>query len=85
MVKSREPARILIAIGNKKENRGHLQSAPRCVVRGGVCGRCLSRDCQGTRKRQARNTDGTEVRARINRYSVLRALGATASALGIGR
>ena len=32
MVKGREPARILIAIGNKKENRRHLQSAPRGVV-----------------------------------------------------
>ena len=32
MVKSREPARIVIAIGNKKENRWHPQSAPRWVV-----------------------------------------------------
>lgn len=32
IVKGREPARIMIAIGNKKENRWHLQIAPRWVV-----------------------------------------------------
>jgi hypothetical protein len=31
-VKGREPARIMIAIGNKKENRRHLQFAQRWVV-----------------------------------------------------
>jgi hypothetical protein len=33
-VKGREPARIMIAIGNKKENRWHLQIAQRWVVQG---------------------------------------------------
>ena len=32
IIKGREPARILIAIGNKKENRWHLQIAQRWVV-----------------------------------------------------
>ena len=32
IVKGREPARIMIAIGNKKENRWHLQFAQRWVV-----------------------------------------------------
>jgi hypothetical protein len=32
IVKGREPARILIAIGNKKDNRWHLQMAQRWVV-----------------------------------------------------
>jgi hypothetical protein len=32
IVKGREPARIMIAIGNKKENRWHLQIAQRWVV-----------------------------------------------------
>jgi hypothetical protein len=32
VVKGREPARIMIAIGNKKENRWHLQIAQRWVV-----------------------------------------------------
>ena len=31
IVKGREPARIMIAIGNKKENRWHLQFAQRAV------------------------------------------------------
>jgi len=33
IVKGREPARIMIAIGNKKDNRWHLQIAQRWVVR----------------------------------------------------
>jgi hypothetical protein len=32
IVKGREPARIMIAIGNKKENRWHLQFAQRWIV-----------------------------------------------------
>jgi len=32
IVKAREPARIMIAIGNKKENRWHLQIAQRWVI-----------------------------------------------------
>ena len=32
IIKGREPARITIAIGNKKDNRWHLQIAPRWVV-----------------------------------------------------
>ena len=32
IVKGREPARIMIAIGNKKDNRWHLQMAQRWVV-----------------------------------------------------
>lgn len=32
IIKGREPARIMIAIGNKKENRWHLQIAQRWVV-----------------------------------------------------
>jgi len=32
IVKGREPARIMIAIGNKKDNRWHLQFAQRWIV-----------------------------------------------------
>ena len=32
IIKAREPARIMIAIGNKKDNRWHLQMAPRWVT-----------------------------------------------------
>jgi hypothetical protein len=32
ILKAREPARILIAIGNKKDNRWHLQIAQRWVI-----------------------------------------------------
>jgi hypothetical protein len=32
IVKDREPARIMIAIGNKKDNRWHLQIAQRWVM-----------------------------------------------------
>jgi hypothetical protein len=32
ILKAREPARIMIAIGNKKENRWHLQIAQRWVI-----------------------------------------------------
>jgi hypothetical protein len=32
IIKGREPARIMIAIGNKKDNRWHLQMAQRWVV-----------------------------------------------------
>jgi len=63
MVKGREPARILIAIGNKKENRGHLQSAPRCVVQ------YNSYINEQLYKRATRRPD---VRPRVSVFAVLR-------------